>query len=420
MKPSEYFEAVQETIPAKLREQMLTAKLQEIVRYACAHAPAIKEKFETAGIFPSQINTIADLQIVPITRKDQFTAFQKAAPPMGGFLAESRPRIVFASPGPIYEPEDTLEQILVTAKALYAGGFRSGDTAIITFSFHLSPGGIRMAEACKRLGMTWIPTGAGNTEMQLTVMRDLKVNCYIGTPSFLSSLIKKAEEAGQDFRRDYFIRKAWFIGEMFPPSLREYFESMGIITAQGYGTGELGTLAYECSQKNGYHISDEYILEIVDPDTGKQLPAGEVGEVVVTPFNKIFPLIRYGTGDLSSLTVDECPCGRTAPRLTGICGRIGDEVKVRGMFVHCGQLQSVIAKFPQVLQYQVLIRRAGQRDEIILTLECPESTDRRLICESVSKAVQENCRVRPDKIEVVNPGTIPPDRKAVCDERVWK
>lgn len=420
MRQSKFYDA-RETMPVAERERYLTQRLRNIIAYAYRQAPAVKEKMKRAGVTPSRITTIKDLEKIPITRKDEFTQQQKANPPLGGFLAVGRPKIIYVSPGPIYEPEDPEEQIEICAQALYAAGFREGDTAIIAFSFHMVPAGIRMSQVCQKLGITWIPTGVGNTELQLEVMRDLKVDSYLGTPSFLGLLIKKAEELGHDFRRDYNLRKAWFIAEMLPPSLRQYFEDYGISASQGYGTAELGTLAYECRQKSGMHLPDEAIVEIVDPKTGRQLEPGEVGEVVATSFNQIYPLIRYGTGDLSSLTTEPCPCGRTSYRLTGVLGRAGEEVKVRGMFLHPRQVQEVMSKFRQVANFQVVVRRQEQRDDLTLALELKDETaDKPSLTTSLVQNFQDICRVKLDRIEFVARGTIPEKHKIITDERIWK
>ncbi len=419
---NEFYDAAKETMSVKDRESYLNERLKDIVTYAYQHAPAFKEKMDRAGVTPAQINTVKDLEKIPITRKDDFAEHQKANPPLGGYLAVPAPKTIFVSPGPIYEPEDPEEQFEIIAKALYATGFRPGDMAVITFSFHMVPAGIRMAETLTRMGITWVPTGVGNTEIQLEVMRDLKVNCYIGTPSFLGLIIKRAEELGYNFRRDFSLKRAWFIAEMLSPSLRQSFEQdYGISAAQGYGTAEHGTLAYECLQKSGMHIPEEIIVEIVDPDTGRQLGPGEVGEVVATPFNKIYPLIRYGTGDLSSYTTEPCPCGRTSYKLTGVLGRVGEEVKARGMFIHPRQVQELMARFDQISRFQVVIRLQEHADDITVNVELKdEAIDKEQLGNSLAKDFKNLCRVRPDRIKFVAKGTIPEGSRLILDERVWK
>ncbi|MBU2607761.1 MAG: AMP-binding protein [Chloroflexi bacterium] len=418
---NDYYDA-KETMSVKERELYLNKRLKDTVAYAYQNAPAFKEKMDRASVTPDQINTVKDLEKIPITRKDDFSEYQKANPPLGGFLAVPKPKTIFVSPGPIYEPEDYDEQFEICAKALYATGFRPGDIAIITFSFHMVPAGIRMAETLTRLGITWVPMGVGNTEIQLEVLRDLKVTCYVGTPSFLGLIIKRAEELGYDFRRDFHLKHAWFIAEMLSPSLRQSFEQdYGLSVAQGYGTAEHGTLAYECLQKSGMHIPEELIVEIVDPQTGRQLGPGEVGEVIVTPFNEIFPLIRYGTGDLSSYITEPCPCGRTSYRLTGVLGRVGEEVKARGMFIHPRQLQEVMSRFDQISRFQVVVSLHDNADVITINIELKDDTiDKKQLSSSLMKDFQNLCRVRPDKVEIIARGTIPEGSKAILDQRVWK
>ena len=284
------------------------------------------------------------------------------------------------------------------------------------------PAGQHFAGAAEKLGITMIPTGVGNTELQLQIMRDLKVTGYAGTPSFLMTLIKRAEELGYNFRQDFALRHALLGAEMLPESLRRTFEQdYGIRAQQIYTTAELLLLGYECSQKSGWHIPEEVLIEIVDHETAKQLAPGELGEIVVTPFNRIFPLIRYGTGDLSSIIAEPCPCGRTSPRLTGLLGRVGEEVKVRAMFVHPRQVKEVMAKFNQIAQFQVKVGRHRQRDEITVNLELKDETiDKQKLTDDLAKAFQDVCRVKADKIEFVAKGTIPEEHKVIVDERTWE
>lgn len=418
----EFYDAAKETMPTKERERFLNEELRAIVEYAYHQAPAVKEKMDRAGVTPDQIKTIKDLEKLPITKKDEFTELQKQNPPFGGFLAVPDTKEIFASPGPIYEPEIPEVQYIAAAKALYAAGFRRGDRAIVTVSFHMVPAGQHFAGAFEKLGVTLIPTGIGNTELQLQVMRDLKVTGYAGTPSFLMNLIRTAEELGYNFRQDFELRHALLGAEMLPESLRRTFEQdYGVNAQQIYSTAELLLLGYECSQKSGWHIPEEVLIEIVDHNTGKQLAPGEAGEIVVTPFNKIFPLIRYGTGDLSSIIAETCPCGRTSPRLAGLLGRVGEAVKARGMFIHPKQVQEVMAKFAQIPKFQVVVRRREHRDEITINLELKDETiNKEQLANSLIKNFQDICRVRPDKVEFLAKGTIPEGGKVILDERVWK
>lgn len=407
------------------REKYLNQKLSETVDNAYQNAPATREIFDRAGVSPSQIRTVKDLEKLPITRKTDLIELQKSKPPYGGFLTipEEDVNRVFISPGPIYEPLHA-ETVKWFAKTFYAAGFRKGDIALNTFTYHMSPAGILFHEGLRDCGATVIPMGVGSTETQVQTMHDLKVTGFVGTPSFLMTIIKRAEEMGYDFHRDFALRKAWFTGEMLPLSLRKNFEDdYEISTAQAYAVTEPGgCLAYECSQKSGMHFMDDYVVEIVDPETGEQLGPGETGEIVVTPIhNKTWGLIRFGTGDMSYYTTDPCPCGRTANRLVAIVGRAGDATKVRGMFIVTKQAEQVFASFPQISAFQIVVNRKAQRDGMTFNIELKdEAIDQKKLADELNKGFQDMCRVKADKIEFVPKGTIPSEHKTIVDERTWE
>lgn len=410
-----------ETMPVEERESFYNTRLQETITLAYNETPAFKKRLDDLGLSPDQIRSAKDLTKIPILRKDNFIEQEAKHPPLGGYYVGDEPRAIFVSPGPIYEPQNSEEQIEVGTKALYAAGFRKGDIALVTFSFHMVPAGFRTIEHLDKIGVTWVPTGVGNVDLQLEVMRDLKVNCYTGTPSFLILLIKRAEELGHNFVRDYNLERAWFVAEMLPQDLRDVFENdYKINTYQAYGTGELGIVAYECEEKAGWHIPEELIIEVVDPDTDSQLMPGEIGEVAVTLLHNTYPLIRYGTGDLSSLSEESCPCGRTSAKLDGIVGRVGEAVKVRGMFIHPRQVHEVIKGCEAIGSYQVKVRRQEHRDQVIICAEIngPETTEDE-ISKSIAGRFKDICRVNVDQFEFLPRGTISPEAKRVVDERVW-
>ena len=419
----EFFDEL-EVMPTEVREKYLNQRLSQAVDYAHRNAPAAREILDRAEVSPAEIRTIKDLEKLPITRKTDLIESQRVKPPYGGFLAipfEDVDR-VFISPGPIYEPLHT-GAIKWFAKSFYAAGFRKGDVVINTFTYHMSPAGILFHEALRDCGATVVAMGTGNTEIQIQTMYDLKVTGFVGTPSFLMTIIERAEEMGHDFRRDFALKRAWFTGEMLPDSLRKTLEEdYQIATAQAYAVTEPGgAIAYECHQKSGMHLMDEYIVEIVDSRTGKQLGPGEIGEIVVTPIhNKAWGLIRFGTGDMSSYTTEPCPCGRTANRLVSIVGRTGDAVKVRGMFVVARQAEQAILGFEPISQFQIVIRRREQRDEMTLKIELrDEAIDREKLAGGLNKRFQDLCRVKIDRIEFVEKGSIPKEHQKIVDERTW-
>jgi len=423
-KQDEFFDEL-EIMSAEVREKYLNQRLAQTVDHAYRHAPVVREVFDKAGVSPAQIRTIKDLEKLPIIRKTDLIERQKANPPYGGFLAIPPEDVdrVFISPGPLYEPIQTAA-IKWFAKSFWAAGFRKGDRVINTFTYHMSPAGILFHEALRDCGATAIPMGTGNTEIQIQTMYDLKVTGFVGTPTFLMTIIKRAEEMGYDFRRDFALQRAWFTGEILPASLRKTLEeNYQIATAQAYAVTEPGgAIAYECHQKSGMHLMDEYVVEIVDPETGKQLRPEEIGEIVVTPIhNKGWGLIRFGTGDMSSYITEPCPCGRTASRLTGIVGRTGDAVKVRGMFVVAKQAEEVVLSSKPISRFQIVVRRSGQRDEMTLKIELKdEAIDREKLADDLNTRFQNLCRVKIDKIEFVKMGTIPEEHQKIVDERAWE
>ena len=423
-KQDEFFDKL-EVMTAKARQTYLNQGLSQAVDHAYRNASTTKEIFDRAGVSPGEIYTIRDLEKLPITRKIDLIELQKARPPYGGFLAIPPEDVdrVFISPGPVYEPIQTAA-IKWFAKSFWAAGFRKGDIVINTFTYHMSPAGILFHEALRDCRATVIPMGTGNTEIQIQTMYDLKITGFVGTPSFLMTLIEKAKEMGYDFRRDFALKRAWFTGEMLSSSLRKAFEEdYKINTAQAYAVTEPGgAIAYECRQKSGMHFMDEYIIEIVDPETGKQLGPGKIGEIVVTPIhNKAWGLIRFGTGDMSSYITEPCSCGRTANRLVAIVGRTSDAIKVRGMFIIAKQAEQAVISFELVSQFQIVIGRKGQRDEITLKIELKdEAIDREKLSGDLNKRFQDMCRVKIDRIEFVEKGSITEEHQKIVDERTWE
>lgn len=419
--PGEFFDEL-EVMSSGERERYLNRRLAEAIDHACRHAPAARDILDRVGV--SQVGTIKDLEKLPITRKTELIDLQKSKPPYGGFLTIPPEDVdrVFISPGPIYEPLHS-EGIKWFAKSFWAAGFRRGDVVINSFTYHMSPAGILFHEALRDCGATPIPMGVGNTEIQIQTMYDMRVTGFVGTPSFLMAVIQRAEEMGHDFHHDFALRRAWFTGEMLPPSVRHRLEEdYGIATAQAYAVTELGgAIAYECNQKSGMHLMDEYIVEIVDPETGKQRGPNEVGEIVVTPhFNKTWGLIRYGTGDMSSYATEPCPCGRTSNRLLGIVGRTSDAIKVRGMFVVARQVEQIFADFDRISRFQIVVGRREQRDEMTFNIELEdEAIDKSRLADDLNKRFQDVCRVKADRIEFISRGTIPKEHKTIVDARAW-
>jgi phenylacetate-CoA ligase len=419
----EYYDKL-ETMSAADRQKYLDKKLVEKISYSFKHSPAVKQLLDKAGVTPKDIKTTKDLEKLPITRKTDLLEMQKTNLPFGGVLASPIEDVerIFISPGPIYEIQPSAYKWF--AKAFWAAGFRKGDVATNTFTYHMSPAGILFHEGIKDCGATVVVAGTGNTDLQIQILKECKVSAFVGTPSFLNTIIKRAEEMGHNVKKDLFIKRAWFTGEMLPPSLRKLFEEQySIDTYQTYAVTEPGgAIAYECQHKSGMHLMDEYITEIVDPETGKQLGPGEVGEIATTQLhNPNWGLIRFGTGDLSSYTAETCPCGRTAYRITGILGRAGDAVKVRGMFIVGKQAEQTIMSFTEVARYQLWVGQKDHRDEMVLKVELKDGAiDKSRLSLDINSKFQDICRIKIDRIEYVAPGTIGEKGQGIKDERKWE
>jgi phenylacetate-CoA ligase len=414
-----------EKMSHKERLKVLDEQLKWLVAYAYEKAPATKERLDKAGIVPSKVSGIKDLDNLPLLRKDQLVDLYKTNPPLGGLVTVPITELerVYVSPGPIYDPHHSSEAFW--QRHVYVGksvGFHPGDIVVNSWMYNLVPAGLMIDETLRRAGVTVIPTGVGNTELQVQVMHQLKVTGFIGTTSFFMNIINKAEEMGFDIRKDFNLRLAVIGGEMGGGPIRKMVEEKyGIATGDMYATADVGLLAFECSAKNGMHIAEGVILEMISYETGKQVEPGEVGEIVVTPIDETYPLIRFGTGDLAGLIDEPCSCGRTSYRITRLLGRVGDAVRTRGMFIHPRQLEPAMAKFPQVAQYQAVVTRPGHRDELTLKVELKteEGIDKQKLTDDLNQVVNEALRIKVDRVEFVDKGVIPEWHKLIVDERVY-
>ena len=371
-----------------------------------------------AGVDPRKINSRRQLAKLLVTRKSDLGELQKTLPPLGGLNATPLEKLgkLFASPGPIYEPEGRGKDWWRTARGLYAGGFRSGDLVINTFAYHFTPAGSMLESGALALGCTVVPSGVGQTEMQVAAIRDLGINAFIGTPSFLKLIVEKAGELKADISS---LKKALVGAEYLPPALRNSLGERGIRVLQLYATADLGHIAYETALPDGtvnpgMVLDEGLLLEIVRPGTDDPLPPGEVGEVVITSFNKDYPLVRFGTGDLSAILSQPSPCGRTNLRIKGWMGRADQSTKVRAMFVTPKQVSEVLRRHPEVLRARLVV--AGEAGEDRMTLKC-EATDRPAgLAEALIASIRDVTKLR-GEVELVAPGSLPNDGKVIEDAR---
>jgi phenylacetate-CoA ligase len=418
-----FFNRDKETMSREKREAYQREKLSEILSHGYLHSKAIRSGFEKAGLKPGDIKDLKDLERLSITKKADLVNAQKEALPFGGFevISEAGVRRIYVSPGPVYEPGEWDYDDIRWAQALYACGIREGDIVLNTFNYHLTPLALMLDESLRMFKATVIPVGPGNISMQINLMRQLRVTGYVGTPSFLMAIIEAAEGMHLDLKKDFHL-KATFVGaEMFPESLRQKLESkLDLLVRQAYGTVDVGCLGYECPEKRGMHIPEDVILEIVDTETGKQMEVGATGEIVATNFSKVFPMLRFATGDLSYLIEDPCPCGRTSMRLGKILGRTDQVTKVWGIFIHPWQVDEVMAKFPAIANYQVVVTRKDYRDEMAIYIELKEEiADKIGLKRRLEKEVQETLKVTSEVIFTAK-GGIPDRAKKIDDRRIWE
>ena len=404
----------------KERNAKQDENLASMLKLGYKKSARLKTILDENKINPKSIKTREDLEILPVTSREKLVEMEMQKPPYAG-LENSSVAIdrIFTSPGPVYEPHLS-ETDYLWARAFFAAGIGPHDIALNAFSYHLVAAGLTFHNGLRKVGATVVPSGTSSSQVQVQLIKDLKVTAYIGTPSFLMSIITKAQELGFDFKKDFLVKKSCFAAEPLLPSLRQTFErEYGIDTYQMYGATEVGDVAYECSQKSGWHICEETIVEIVDPATGRNVAPGELGEVVVTRLNDIFFLLRFGTGDLSRLITNKCSCGRTSYRLAGIAGRVGDAVKVRGLFIAPSQLKLFAGKFGN-LPLQAIVSRSGHED--VLTIRV-ENVNKQVVTynweDTFKKTFKEICTVKIDAIEYVKQGAITPDSKLILDQRKW-
>ncbi|MEW6540104.1 MAG: AMP-binding protein [Bacillota bacterium] len=394
--------------------------LPKFVHAAYAKSPAVREIFAAAGLRPEDIRSRADLDRVPLLRKSELAGRQRSAPPFGGFLTvpEGELQRIFVSPGPIYDPEGSGPDFWRWGQALRAAGFAQGDIVLNTFSYHLTPAGMMFDNALRRLGCTVIPAGVGNAELQVQIMRETGVTGYIGVPSFLYTLVKKAQELG--CRGDIRLRKAWVAAEKLLEGLRSILaQEFGIEVFQGYGTADLGCVAYECPARSGFHLAQGVIVQVVDPETGRALTPEQPGEVVVTLLEPTYPLLRFGTGDLGALTNAACPCGRPGERLTGILGRTADGVKVKGLFLYPHQVEELRSRCAGVRFLQAQISRVDFRDVLTLKIELEPDRDAAGASAAVARQAKEILRFTCG-VETVPTGTFSEADRNILDTRTWE
>src|SRR5258706_7776290 len=407
-----------ETRAPEAREGALLAALPAQVAHAKQNAPGFARIL--ADVDPAGVASRKALAKLPVTRKSDLGDLQKAAPPFGGLNATPVDKLIrlFVSPGPIYEPEGHGADWWRSARALFAGGFRAGDLIINTFSYHFTPAGSMLESGARAVGCTVVPTGVGQTEMQVSTIAQLRAVGFVGTPSFLKLVCEKADELKADLSS---LKKASVGAEYLPPALRDAMRARGICVTQSYGTADLGLIAYESALADGtvtpgMILEEKLILELVRPGTGDPVGPGEVGEVVITTFNKDYPLIRFGTGDLSAVLPGTSPCGRTNVRIKGWMGRADQTTKVRAMFVTPKQVNELVRRHPEVAKARLVIE--GETGNDRMTLKCEVKDRPGGLAEALVASIRDVTKLR-GEVELVAPGSLPNDGKVIEDLRKY-
>jgi phenylacetate-CoA ligase len=414
---TEHFDRLETRAP-KQREAVLMAALPKLIAHAKRRAPGFGRILEQ--IDPAKINSRKALASLLVTRKSDLGELQARQRPLGGLNATPVAKLakIFVSPGPIYEPEGRGKNWWRTARALHAGGFRAGDLVANTFAYHFTPAGSMLESGALAIGCTVVPAGTGQTELQVAAIRDLAISGYIGTPSFLKLIVDKADETKADISS---LKKAHVGAEYLPPALRQAMLARGIRVAQSYGSADLGSIAYESfapsgTVNEGMILDEGLLLEIVRPGTGDPVAAGEVGEVVITTFNRDYPLVRFGTGDLSAVLPGASPCGRTNTRIRGWMGRADQSTKVRAMFVTPKQVNEIVRRHPEILKARLVIE--GETGNDRMTLKCEVKARPEGLAAAIVISIRDLTKLR-GEVELVGAGSLPNDGKVIEDLRKY-
>ena len=403
-----------ETRDEMTRSLTLQMDLPKQIAHAKSSATAYTDIL--ADVDASAVTSLDALAALPVTRKSDLMERQAADKPFGGLASAGPGNMVrvYASPGPVYEPEGESPDYWRTGRAMYAAGVRAGDLIHNTLSYHFTPAGFMIESGARAIGCGVFPAGVGQTELQVGAIVDLQPDVYCGTPSFLKILIDKAAELGADISC---IKKGLVGGEALPSSLRETLSGHGVDVLQFYGTADVGTIAYESSAREGLIIDENILVEIVTPGTGDPVAEGEVGEILVTSFSKDYPLVRFATGDMSKYLPGQSPCGRTNTRIAGWMGRADQTTKVKGMFVRPEQVASVVKKHPEITKARLVVDREDVNDSMTLCCEVSEQSD--ALADDIRNSLKELCKLR-GEVKFVADGELASDGKVIDDVRSYE
>ncbi|MEQ8306245.1 MAG: AMP-binding protein [Hoeflea sp.] len=410
-----YFDEQETRAPAD-RERETFDALQSLLAQSLTRLPVLSEWLGNPD--PAAIINRQALANLPVLRKPDLMEMQAANPPFGGLATVDalKGNRVFMSPGPVWEPQGLGADPWQAARALFAAGFRAGDVVHNSLAYHMTPGGFILDEGARALGCLVLPAGIGNTEAQIEAAKWLKPSGFTGTPDYLKVILEKADEMGVDLSS---ITRALVSGGALFPSLRQYYTDRGVNVLQSYATADLGVIAYESADAQGTPhpgmiLSENLIVEIVRPGTGDPVPEGEVGELVVTTLNPGYPLIRFGTGDLSAVLPGTSSCGRTGMRIKGWMGRADQRTKIKGMFVDPKQVAQLIKLHPEIQRARLVVSRSNELDEMVLMIEPAHGAEPNAA--EIEKSLASTTSLR-GSVQIATPGSLPNDGKVIADER---
>lgn len=354
------------------------------------------------------VTGLGDLAKLPVLRKSDLAAWQKEKPPFGGMHVGDVAH-VFQSPGPIYEPGGVSHDWWRFGRFLHACGIGRDDVVQNCFGYHLTPAGMMFENGARAVGARVLPAGTGQTELQVRAAKDVGASAYAGTPDYLNVILQKADEMGVALG---FTKAAVSGGALFP-SLRQAYADRAITCLQCYATADLGHVAYESDAMEGMIVDEGVIVEIVTPGTGDLVAPGQVGEIVVSSLNPDYPLIRFGTGDMSAVMEGTSPCGRTNTRIKGWMGRADQTTKIKGMFVRPEQVADLVARHPEIARARVIASRDGEMDVMRVQLEV-EGGEAATYAASVAEVLKLK-----GAVELVSVGSLPNDGLVIEDQRSY-
>ncbi len=396
-----------ETLPRTQQQEHQWRLLLRQLHYAYDRSPYYRSRFDDAGANPHEFRALTDyFERIPFLKKEDIIEEQARNPPHGRFLAVHPDEIVrlYVSPGPIvwsFTAAGYQRYCEAFAKGVYGCGVRRSDMVDVTLNYAWVPAGTFMDDGYRLLGAAVLPGSVGMSDFHVEVMKLTKVTVIHAFTTFLAQLGEVVKQKGYDPSRDLAVRLGIIGGEIRSEAARRALgEPFGNIQIrEQYGTAEVGIIANECEFGGGMHLSDDHVIEIIDPATGKHVENGAGGELVVSDvWRQAMPIMRYRTGDLTDgLNPEACPCGRTAPRMKRIIGRVSDIPRIKGMFVVPRHVQNVLDRYPELGGFQLIVERPARQDELTIKIALkgpidPESLSRRLTAE-IRDAIRLTARI---------------------------